>query len=51
MYKSANSPSKRKKRRAGSSVMRIGGKLHPIKIRKYNFPVEVRKIEDVQELR
>jgi hypothetical protein len=35
---------RKKKRRAGKSVMKIGGRLHPIKIRKYNFPVTVRKV-------
>lgn len=35
---------KKKKRRAGKSVMKIGGRLYPIKIKKYNFPVTVTKV-------
>ena len=40
---------RKKKKRAGKSVMKIGGRLYPIKIRKYNFPVTVRKVDAENE--
>lgn len=37
---------RKKKKRAGKSVMKIGGRLYPIKIRKYDFPVTIRKVDE-----